>query len=275
MAKRYFMSSIIHILLLLGVVISIFPFYWLVVMSTNTTGDIFRYPPKLTFGDQLVTNVQHVFQSINFLDSFINTLIVSVVTTILLLVFDSLAGFTFAKFDFPGKNILFLILLATFMVPGQLSTVPMFAIMATLGWVGSLKALIIPGAANAFGIFWIRQYAQEAVHDELLEAGRLDGCGHFRLWWHVGLPALRPALAFLGIFSFIYTWNDYFWPLVVLINPEHITLQVALSQLNGIYNTDYSMVMAGTLLATLPLIVIFLLGSQQFISDLTAGAVRE
>ncbi|ACZ43534.1 binding-protein-dependent transport systems inner membrane component [Thermobaculum terrenum ATCC BAA-798] len=275
MAKRYFTSSIIHILLLLGVVISIFPFYWLVVMSTNTTGDIFRYPPKLTFGDQLVTNVQHVFQSINFLDSFINTLIVSVVTTILLLVFDSLAGFTFAKFDFPGKNILFLILLATFMVPGQLSTVPMFAIMATLGWVGSLKALIIPGAANAFGIFWIRQYAQEAVHDELLEAGRLDGCGHFRLWWHVGLPALRPALAFLGIFSFIYTWNDYFWPLVVLINPEHITLQVALSQLNGIYNTDYSMVMAGTLLATLPLIVIFLLGSQQFISDLTAGAVRE
>ncbi len=275
MAKRYFTSSIIHILLILGVLISIFPFYWLVVMSTNTTGDIFRYPPKLTFGNQLLTNIQHVFQSINFLDSFINTLIVSVVTTILLLVFDSLAGFTFAKFDFPGKNILFLILLATFMVPGQLSTVPMFAIMATLGWVGSLKALIIPGAANAFGIFWIRQYAQEAVHDELLEAGRLDGCGHFRLWWHVGLPALRPALAFLGIFSFIYTWNDYFWPLVVLINPEHLTLQVALSQLNGIYNTDYSMVMAGTLLATLPLIVIFLLGSQQFISDLTAGAVRE
>ena len=146
--------------------------------------------------------------------------------------------------------------------------------MAHLHWVGALQALIIPGAANAFGIFWIRQYAGQAIHDELLEAGRLDGCNHLRLYWHVAVPILTPALAFLGIFTFIYHWNDYFWPLIVLTNPLRLTLQVALSQLNGIYSTDYSMVMAGTLLATLPLIVIFLLGSRQFVGDIAAGALK-
>ncbi len=264
----------VHFLLLIGVAISIFPFYWMVVMSTNTTGDIFRFPPKMGFGPHLLTNIQHVLQSINFAGSFINTVGVSVAQTVFVLLFDSLAGFTFAKFDFPGRKVLFLILLGTFMVPAQLSTVPLFVIMAHLGWVGSFKALVIPGMANAFGIFWMRQYAQGAVHDDLLDAGRIDGCGHFRLWWHVGLPVLRPALAFLGIFTSIYTWNDYFWPLVVLINPNRITLQVALSQLIGIYSTDYSMVMAGTLMATIPLIIVFLLGSRQFIADIAAGAIR-
>jgi len=190
------------------------------------------------------------------------------------LFFDSLAGFTFAKFEFPGKKALFLVLLATFMVPAQLSVVPLFVMMAHLKWVGGLQALIIPGAANAFGIFWMRQYADGAIHPELLDAGRMDGCGHFRLYWNVGLPILRPALAFLGIFTFIYAWNDYLWPLIVLVNPRRLTLQVALSQLNGVYSTDYGMVMAGTLLATLPLIIIFLVGSRQFIGDIAAGAIK-
>lgn len=273
--KRNLGKGVTHLLLLIGVAISIFPFYWLIVMATNTTNDIFTYPPTMSFGPHLLTNVQNVLKSINFFSSFWNTVMVSVASTVLVLFFNSLAGFTFAKFDFPLKRVLFIVLLATFMVPAQLSTVPLFVIMSHLGWVGSFKALVIPGAANAFGIFWMRQYAQGAVNNELLDAGRIDGCGHFRLYYHIGLPVLRPALAFLGIFTFIYTWNDYFWPLVVLINPAKITLQVALSQLNGIYSTDYSMVMAGTLMATIPLIIVFLIGSRQFIGDLAAGAIRE
>jgi len=264
----------VHALLVCGLLISVFPFYWLIVMATNTTADIYRFPPKLTFGSQLPTNISHVFASIDFVGSFANTVIVAACLTLLVLFFDSLAGFTFAQFDFPGQRFLFVFLLGTFMIPGQLSAVPLFVTVAHLHWVGGLQALIIPGAANAFGIFWMRQYAQDAIHGDLLDAGRMDGCNHFRLYWHVGLPILRPALAFLGIFTFIGAWNDYFWPLIVLVNPHRLTLQVALSQLNGIYSTDYSMVMAGTLLATIPLIAIFLLGSRQFIGDIAAGAIK-
>lgn len=265
---------LIHLALLIGVAVSLFPFYWMIVMATNTTGDIFTFPPKLTFGSQLLVNVRHVLDSINFFGSFGNTVLVAAVSTVLVLFFDSIAAFVFAKFEFPGKNPLFVILLATFMIPTQLSIVPQFVIMAHLGWVGSFKALVIPGMVNAYGIFFLRQYAQGAVSGDLLEAGRLDGCNFLRLYWNVALPVLRPVLAFLGIFTFIGVWNDYLWPLVVLNNPNRITLQVALGQLNSLYATDYSMVMAGTLMATIPLIIVFLFGARHFISDLAAGAIK-
>jgi cellobiose transport system permease protein len=134
--------------------------------------------------------------------------------------------------------------------------------------------LIIPGMVNAFGIFWIKQYAEDSIPSELLDAGRIDGCGFFRIYWSLTLPILRPALSFLGAFTFIGVWNDYLWPLIIITDESKYTLQVALSSLNGIYTTDYSMVVAGALLAVLPLIVLFLFISKQFISDLAAGAVK-
>jgi cellobiose transport system permease protein len=260
--------------LLLGLVISLFPFYWMIVMSTNSTGDIFKFPPKLTIGSKLLVNMRHMLAGIDFWGSFLNTVFVASVATVLVLFFDSIAAFVFAKFDFPGKKQLFIILLATFMIPAQLSVVPQFVVMAHLGWVGSFKALIIPGMVNAYGIFLMRQYAEGSVSSDLMEAGRLDGCGFFRLYWNIALPVLRPVLAFLGIFTFIGVWNDYLWPLIVLTNPNKLTLQVTLSQLNSLYNTDYSMVMAGTLLATVPLIVVFIFGARHFMADLAAGAVK-
>lgn len=268
-------STLTHVVLLLGVALSIFPFYWMFVMASRTTQDIFKFPPALVPGTHLLENIQKVFDSVDILGSTFNTIVVAVVTTVLVMFFDSIAAFAFAKYEFPGKNILFVILLATFMVPAQLSTVPSFVIMANFGWVGTLQALIVPGAVNAFGIFLLRQYAQGAISTELLDAARIDGCNYWRQYWHVAVPLLRPALAFLGIFTFIGAWNDYFWPLVVLTNPERQTLQVALSQLNGLYNTDYSMVMAGTLLAVIPLIIVFFIGARQFLADLAAGAVKQ
>ncbi|MFD2077914.1 cellobiose transport system permease protein [Actinopolymorpha cephalotaxi] len=268
-------SVVTHVLLLFGVAISIFPFYWMFVMASRTTEDIFKFPPELLPGTHLLENIGKVFDSVNLLGSTANTIFVAVVTTVLVLFFDSIAAFAFAKFDFPAKNLLFVVLLVTFMIPSQLSTVPSFVIMANFGWVGSFQALIVPGAVNAFGIFLLRQYAQGAVSAELLDAARIDGCNFWRQYWHVAVPLLRPALAFLGIFTFINAWNDYFWPLVVLIDPGRQTLQVALSQLNGLYNTDYSMVMAGTLLAVIPLIIVFFLGARQFLADLAAGAVKQ
>ncbi|MFD9962351.1 carbohydrate ABC transporter permease [Amycolatopsis sp. NPDC058986] len=263
-----------HGVLILGVLVSVFPFYWMIVLATNTTGDTFRFPPKLTLGPRLFENLGRVFGNIDFFGSMLNTVIVATATTVLVLFFDSLAAFAFAKFDFPGKRVLFVVLLGTFMIPAQLNAIPQFVVVSQLGWAGSLNALIVPAAANAFGIFWMRQYIEGAVPEELLDAGRLDGCGFFRLYWHVALPVLRPALAFLGIFTFITAWNDYLWPLVVLVDPGHLTLQVALSQLNSVHSTDYSMVMAGTLVAVLPLIVVFVLGARNFVADLVKGAVR-
>ncbi|GGD83000.1 carbohydrate ABC transporter permease [Paenibacillus nasutitermitis] len=267
-------SALLHLGLIAGFLVSIFPFYWLVVMSTRTTAEIYSYPPKLWFGGQLFDNISRVMASIDFFGAFLNTLFVACVCTLLVLFFDSLAGITFAKYDFPGKNWLFVLLLATMMAPAQLSLVPSFVIMAKFGWVGSFKALIIPGMVNAFGIFWIRQYAEESIPSELLDAGRMDGCGFFRLYWNISLPILRPALSFLGAFTFIGVWNDYLWPLIIITDESKYTLQIALSSLNGIYMTDYSMVIAGTLLAVLPLIVLFLFISKQFISDIAAGAVK-
>ena len=265
----------LHAVLFVGVVISLFPFYWLVVMATHTTSDIFRFPPTLTIGPYLPTNISHVLSSVDFFAAFLNTVFVAGTATVLILFFCSLAGFSFAIFEFPAKNTLFVLLLVTMALPHQLSLVPLFVIMAHLGWVNSFKALIIPGMANAFGILWMRQYAQSSIPTELIDAGRIDGCNHLRLYWHVALPILRPALAFLGIYSFINIWNDYLWPLIILNDPGKYTLQVALAQLNGVYSVDYSMVMAGTLMSTLPLILIFILGCRQFIANIAVGAVKE
>ncbi|WP_328992427.1 carbohydrate ABC transporter permease [Kribbella sp. NBC_01245] len=263
-----------HVLLMAGVAISIFPFYWMVVMASNTTADIFAYPPRLVIGSHLFENMGRVLDNIDFFGAMMITLIASTGVTVLVLFFDSLAAFAFAKYEFPGRNLLFGILLATFMIPSQLALVPSFVTLAEFGWIGSLKALIIPGAANAFGIFWMRQYARGAIPDELIHAAQVDGAGFFRQYWTVGLPILRPGLAFLGIFTFISVWNDYLWPLIVMTDPNRITLQVALQQLNGIYSTDYSMVMAGALMSVIPLIGVFIIGGRHFIADLAAGAMK-
>jgi cellobiose transport system permease protein len=260
--------------LAIGAVIVLFPYYWLAVMATNTTADVYATPPKLSFGSHLFENISHVLSQIDFFGSLLNTTIVAIATTVLVLFFDSLAAFTFAKYKFPGRDALFAILLATFVIPTQLAAIPQFSIMAAIGWVGDLKALIVPAAANAFGIFWMRQYCQSALPDELLEAAKIDGCGFFRTYWNVALPVLRPALAFLGIFTFVNAWNDYLWPLIVMVDSRNVTLQVALNQLNSLYGTDFSMVMAGTLLAIIPLLVVFLFGARHFIKNIAAGAVK-
>ncbi|MEU0074841.1 carbohydrate ABC transporter permease [Streptomyces sp. NPDC006332] len=257
-----------------GVVISVFPFYWIVVMATNTSQDIYAYPPKLWFGGNLMTNIHHLFDKMDFFGSMFNTLTVAVCTTVLVLFFDSLAAFAFAKYEFPAKKFLFGLLLSMYILPTQLAIIPQYEIMVQLGWLGTLKALIVPAAANAFGIFWMRQYTTTSVPDELLDAARIEGAGFLRLYWHVVLPCVRPALAFLGIYTFIAAWNDYILPLVMLVNPDHLTLQVALAQLYAGHSTDYSMVMSGVLLSVIPLVLVFTFFARGFIADATKGALR-
>ncbi|MFS8202742.1 carbohydrate ABC transporter permease [Streptomyces sp. CWNU-52B] len=265
----------LHVSLVLGVLLSAFPFYWAVIMATHTSTEIFSYPPKLLPGSHFGDNLSKLFDSVDFFGSMANSLLVAVSVTFLVLFFDSLAAFVFAKFEFPGRRVLFAAMMAIFMVPAQLAAIPQFVIMAKLGWIGSMTALIVPAAANAFGIFWMRQYMKSAIHDELLDASKIDGASFLRQYWHVALPVVRPGLAFLGIFTFMGQWNDYAWPLIALTDPDNVTLQVALSQLNGVHGTtDYGMVMTGAVLALIPLLIVFAIGAKQIIADLGKGAIR-
>ncbi len=265
----------LHAVLVIGLLLSAFPFYWAIIMSTHTSTEIFSYPPKLLPGSHFLQNVRSLFDNIDFFGSMFNSLLVACAVTFLVLLFDSLAAFVFAKFEFPGRRALFVVLMAIFMVPTQMAIIPQFVIMAKVGWIGSMTALIVPAAANAFGIFWMRQYMQSAIHDELLDASKIDGASFLRQYWHVALPVVRPGLAFLGIFTFMAQWNDYAWPLIALTNPDNVTLQVALSQLNGVHGTtDYGMVMTGALLALIPLLIVFAIGAKQIIGDLGKGAIR-
>lgn len=273
--RRHLATTVVtQVCLWLGVAMSIFPFYWLVAMSTNTTADIFGFPPKLTIGTNLGENLTNLVASIDLVSALLNTLLVAGLLAVLVMFFCSLAAFTFAKYEFPGKKALFALLLATFLVPGSLSLVPSFVLMSWLGWVGQLQALIIPGAASAFGIFLLRQFATNSIPNELLESARIDGAGFFRCYASIGVPMLRSGLAFLGIFTFIGAWNDYIWPLVVLIDPQRQTLQVALQTLNSVYRTDYGMVMSGAMISVLPLIGVFIIGQRHFIANIAAGALK-
>ncbi|WP_172119661.1 carbohydrate ABC transporter permease [Actinomyces faecalis] len=263
-----------HVALTAGALLAIFPFYWMVVLATHSSEVIYQFPPVLTPGDKLGENLASIFSRINIWAAMSNTAVVAFSVTFLVLLISSLAAFAFAKYEFAGKKAFFGVVMATFLLPAQLATIPQFLVMSKLGWVGDLKALIFPSLASAFGVFWLRQYAASSIPSELLEAARIDGCGFWRQYVHVCLPMIRPALGFLGMFTFIGSWNDFMWPLIVLNDPSRLTLQVALSQLKTAHGTDYGMLMSSALISVVPLLLIFFVGAKQFIAGITDGALK-
>lgn len=275
-SKGGFSRIVFYFFVVLWAVISLFPFYWLCVMATRTSAEFFRYPPIMIPGGSLIDNALALFDTINFPLAIWNTLVVATVKTAAALFFCSMAAFYFAKFQFPGRKLLYTLLLMTMMIPTQLLMIPQLIMMGKLGWISTLRALIIPNMIPAFGVFWMTQYCQGAIHEDLINAGRIDGCGTFRLFWNIGFPITIPGLAFLAIHTFLNTWNDFLWPLIVLNDQKVFTVQVALGQLQGMHTkTDYGAVMCGTLLATLPIVVIFLLCNRFFIAGIAAGGVKD
>jgi len=273
---RSFSSRVFtYVVIAIGAIVSIFPFYWILVIASRTRDAVYHIPPLVTLGDQLWVNFNNVLDRITFFRSLWNSFFVSAVSSVSVVFLCALAGFAFAKYNFKGKKILFLVILGTLLVPTQLNILPNYVLMSKLSWIDSYKAIIVPGMVTAFGIFWMRQYIEAAVHNELLEAGRIDGCSHFRIFWNIVLPIIPPAMATLGILNFLNVWNDFFWPLVVLKNQENFTIQIALQQLWRINNSvDYGTIMAAIFFTTLPLIIVFVLFSRWFISGLTSGAVK-
>ncbi|QFU89141.1 carbohydrate ABC transporter permease [Amycolatopsis sp. YIM 10] len=252
---------------------SLFPFYWSFLVASRDSGMLTERVPPLLPGGNFFANAVEVFDSVAFWKSMGNSILVATSVTLTTVLFSSLAGFAFAKLRFRGRDPLFVFIVVTLAVPTQLGVIPLFIAMSELGWAGGLQAVIVPNLVTAFGVFWMRQYTVDAVPYELVEAARVDGCSMIRIFWHVCLPAVRPAAAVLAMFTFMTSWNDFLWPLIVL-DAGNPTVQLALEQLQSGYYTNYSLVLAGTTLATIPILIVFLLLGRQIVAGIMQGAVK-
>lgn len=252
---------------------SLFPFYWQFLVASRDTSMLGDHLPPLLPGGNFFANAARVFDSVAFWKALVNSLVVSGTVTLTTVLFSSLAGFAFAKLRFRGRNGLFVFIVVTLAVPTQLGVIPLFIAMANFGWAGHLEAVIVPNLVTAFGVFWMRQYTVDAVPYELIEAARVDGCSVLRTFGNVCLPAVRPAAAVLAMFTFMLSWNDFLWPLIVL-NADNPTVQLALERLQSGYYIDYSLVLAGTTLATIPILIVFLLLGRQIVAGIMQGAVK-
>jgi multiple sugar transport system permease protein len=257
-----------------GALLMLAPFYFMFVFATHSRTEIFNLPPPLWFGDDLLANLKLLTERLPFWRNLGWSLYVALASTALTLFFCSMAGYAFALFEFPFKSALFALVMGTMLLPSFMNMIPTFMIMDALGWIDEHRALYLPGAASAFGIFLMRQYASTAVPRELVEAARMDGCGEFAIYRHVVLPLLKPALGTLGLVTFIGSWNNFIGPLVVMRSAERYTLPLALRSLQSTVNTEWGALMAGSAIATIPLLILFFFCSRQLIAGLTAGAVK-
>ncbi|MCO1596556.1 carbohydrate ABC transporter permease [Micromonospora sp. RHAY321] len=276
MSRLWRASPLTYLALVVAAGMSIFPIWWMFVVASRSSDAMGQLPPPVTPGGNLGANIARLFDNTDayFLTGLINSTIVAVTVTVSVVFFASLAGFAFAKLRFRGRNALLLTVIATMMVPTQLGVIPLYMLMTRLQWNDRLPAVIVPALVTGFGVFMMRQYAGQAVSDELIEAARMDGCGTPRIWWHVVVPALRPAAAVLGLLTFMTTWNDFLWPYAVLNDPANPTVQLSLRALSDGYYQDMSQVFTGTAIATLPLLLVFVLFGRQIIGGIMEGAVK-
>lgn len=268
-------TALLYALLIVVLIAMAVPFAWMIADSFKTNTDIFGNALTLLPTTPTLQNYIDLLNGsqIPYLRQLANSAIVGVGTTLLTLTVCSLTGYGFAKFEFRFKRALFIVVLATLMVPAQITLTPLFLLMHNLGWLDSLKALIVPASFNAFGVFFMRQ-TMLAVPKELLEAARIDGASELRLFWRVALPLTRAGLTVLGILTFLTAWNDFLWPIIVLQSDVNMTVSVGLANLNGLYHVRYGMIDAGAFLSTVPIIAAFILLRKQFMSGLTAGALK-
>jgi len=260
-------TLLIHIILIVGAVAMVLPFIWMFLTSLKTYAESIHVPPVIIPKDFQWENYKEVFTLLPFFKFMLNTLIVTVLRTAGQLFLCSLAAYAFARIEFPGRNVLFLVALSVLMVPGQVFLLPQYMIMVKIGWLNTLQAVVVPGLFSAFGTFLLRQFFM-GLPKELEEAARLDGCNHFQIYWRVMLPLAKPGLVALGIFTTLWSWNELMWPMIVNSSPESMTLSVGLSSLQGQYLTNYPVLMAGSFLAIVPMLILFMILQKQFIEGI-------
>lgn len=268
--------ALLYVALALAAILSLLPLYWLAISAFKTQPQIFTLPPSFLPVPPILDNFRQVWNETLIARAFVNSVIISAGFVSLSLFLCSLAGYAFAKFPAaPGNHRLFGFVLATMLIPGAVTLIPNFIVLTKLGLVNTYWSLIIPGAAGAFGIFWMRSYIASHVPDDLIHAARIDGCGEFEIYWRIVLPVCRPALAALGIIQLIGSWNNLMGAFLMLRTPDKQTLPLLIYLLQGETRTPYGMLMAAGLLATLPLVIAFILFQRHFIGGITAGAVKQ
>ncbi|MDE0199465.1 MAG: carbohydrate ABC transporter permease [Caldilineaceae bacterium] len=265
--------SLANILLLLGVVLAAIPFIYMISASFKPQNEIFTFPVQIIPKNPYLDNYTTLIGETLYLRWFLNTAIVAVGRTALSLFLCMLAGFAFAKYDFPFRRVLFILVLASFTLPFEVVLIPLYTMMVRLGWLNTYWVLIVPFAASAFGIFLARQYAL-ALPTELMEAARIDGSSELGIFFRIALPNLRPALAVMGIIFFQSSWNDFLWPLIVLNDSTMYVINLALPTLRGPYNDQYGLVLGGAVIAVIPIIIIFFAMQRYFIEGIMAGALK-
>jgi multiple sugar transport system permease protein len=261
-----------HLALMPLSIIMLLPFVWMVLTSFMTDTEINRIPPTIVPHHLYTGGYSTVLSSSDFPYWFLNSLIVSGVAVLAQLVLCSLAGYAFARIQFRGSTVMLTLLLATALIPFQLTVIPTFLIFHDLGLINTLGALIVPQLTSALGIYLMYSFFQTFPR-ELEEAGRIDGCSRLQVFWKIVLPLARPALAALGIITFIYAWNDLFWPLIAITSSHTYTVQVGLTTFQGEHTTHWSAITAGTVLTTAPVLLVFLAGQRRFVQAIT-GAVK-
>lgn len=266
-------SFLLHAVLIVGGLITLFPLLWMLSASFMSNGESTTFPPHILPHAATLAQYRALFLRLNLGRAFLSSTIVAVAVTIFSVLFGSMAGYAFAKLRFRGRERGFGFLLIAIIVPPQVGMLPLFLFMKTLHLVNTYWGVIIPSMVTVFGIFLIRQFML-AVPQELLEAARIDGAGEFRIYWSVVMPLARPILATLATFMFMSSWNDFMWPLIILSNQSHHTLPVALANLLGEHVLDVELMMAGAVITVLPVLIVFLVLQRYYIAGLMAGSVK-
>lgn len=263
----------VHLALLFGVGVTVFPFLWMVLTSFKTVGEAMQIPPTFFPKQFLVDAYGQIITALPFARVYLNTIISTVVTTIVQVMFCSMAAYAFARIEFPFKNVIFVLILSVLMVPGQIFLIPQYQIIQKLGLLDTIPALFLPNLFSAFGTFLLRQFFM-SLPKELEEAAFLDGCSRYQIFWKIMLPLTKPGIVSLVIFTAKFAWNDFMWPLIVNTSPKMMTLGPALSTLQGQYTTKYPMQMAGAVMAVIPIIVLFFSFQKQFIEGVAQSGIK-
>lgn len=273
--QRRLLIAVMYLILIAAAFLSLMPFYWMFMSSFKPLDDILTLPVWLVPLRPTLNNYNELITTTLFARSMLNSAVVSISNVVIQTFLCALAGFAFAKYRFRGRNLLFTLVLGTVMIPVSVQLVPNYIVMGKLGLLDKLWALILPSAANAFGIFWMRQYMY-SVPDELLDAGRLDGAGEFGIFWRIVLPIARPALGALALFVFTTSWNDFLQPLVYLRSQETFTVQLMIAAIFKVrFQQNFHLLMASSVLAIIPMTILFFTVQRQFIAGLTVGSLKE
>ena len=263
-----------YILLILAVIISVFPFIWSFLAATHTTTQIFQLDYTFKIGNNLIQNIENLMKQAPYMRNMANSVFIAGVYTLGVLLFDSMAGYAFAKYRFKGKEVLFFICIASMFIPQQVTMVPLFIQLSTFGLMDTPWAIIFPGLANEFGVFLMRQ-SFDGFPDEMIEAARIDGSGDFGIFFKIVVPTMKPAFTSLGILSFVQQWGNFMWPLIAINSKEQYTMPLVLSLMvqPGMI-IDYAAVIVGAVISLLPVLILFLIFQKNFIDGILAGAVK-